>query len=87
MLPLGDFSNGKNVVQTEKDAKKIFPKEFGMIFITDYNGTERETPLQGGWNLGKRTLFTKNNWRKPCYMAFIIEQKIPTRKLGFFVLV
>ena len=27
------FSNGKNVVQTEKDAKRLFPKNFGINFI------------------------------------------------------
>ena len=27
------FSNGKNVVQTEKDAKRLFPKELWNSFI------------------------------------------------------
>jgi endonuclease-3 len=31
-----NLTNGKNVVQTEKDAKRIFPRKFGMTYTSNY---------------------------------------------------
>jgi hypothetical protein len=39
------------VVQTEKDAKRIFPKKYGMIYTTNYM-VWKNIPCRG-WDLEK----------------------------------
>ncbi|MEZ4797771.1 MAG: endonuclease III [Flavobacteriaceae bacterium] len=58
-----NLSNGKNVVQTEKDAKRIFPKELwnGLHLQIIWYG--REYSPARGWNLEK-DIITKTIGRK-----------------------
>ena len=48
-----NFSNGKNVVQTEKDAKRIFPKELWNILHLQIIWYGREYSPARGWDLEK----------------------------------
>ena len=44
-----NLSNGKNVKQTEKDAKRLFQNRFGMIFTCKLSGMEENiVPLEDG---------------------------------------
>jgi len=47
------FSNGKNVVQTEKDAKQLFPKELWNDLHLQIIWYGREYSPARGWNLEK----------------------------------
>ncbi|MFH4969085.1 endonuclease III [Gaetbulibacter sp. M240] len=47
------FSNGKNVVQTEKDAKRLFPKELWNDLHLQIIWYGREYSPARGWNLEK----------------------------------
>ncbi|WP_420601355.1 endonuclease III domain-containing protein [Flagellimonas sp.] len=47
------FSNGKNVVQTEKDAKRLFPKEVWNKLHLQIIWYGREYSPARGWNLEK----------------------------------
>ena len=47
------FSNGKNVVQTEKDAKQLFPKELWNDLHLQLIWYGREYSPARGWNLEK----------------------------------
>ncbi len=47
------FSNGKNVVQTEKDAKRLFPKEIWNNLHLQMIWYGREYSPARGWNLEK----------------------------------
>ena len=58
-----NLSNGKNVVQTEKDAKRLFPKEFGIIYILQIIWYGREYSPARGWDLEK-DIITKTIGRK-----------------------
>ncbi|WP_273567053.1 endonuclease III domain-containing protein [Maribacter halichondriae] len=57
------FSNGKNVVQTEKDAKRIFPKELWNDLHLQIIWYGREYSLARGWDLDK-DIITKTIGRK-----------------------
>ena len=45
-LMYGGFSNGKNVVQTEKDAKRLFPKALLIKCIFKSYFTEEYSPAR-----------------------------------------
>ncbi len=57
------FSNGKNVVQTEKDAKRIFPKELWNDLHLQIIWYGREYSPARGWKLDK-DIITKTIGRK-----------------------
>ena len=57
------FSNGKNVVQTEKDAKRLFPKELWNDLHLQIIWYGRQYSPARGWNLDK-DLITKTIGRK-----------------------
>lgn len=58
-----NFSNGKNVVQTEKDAKRLFPKDLWNILHLQIIYYGREYSPARGWNLEK-DIITKKIGRK-----------------------
>lgn len=57
------FSNGKNVVQTEKDAKRLFPEELWNSLHVQIIWYGREYSPARGWNLNK-DIITKTIGRK-----------------------
>jgi len=57
------FSNGKNVVQTEKDAKRLFPKEIWNDLHLQIIWYGREYSPARGWDLEK-DIITKTVGRK-----------------------
>jgi endonuclease-3 len=57
------FSNGKNVVQTEKDAKRLFPKELWNDLHLQIIWYGREYSPARGWDIDK-DLITKTIVRK-----------------------
>jgi len=57
------FSNGKNVVQTEKDAKRLFPKELWNNLHLQIIWYGREYCQARGWNL-ENDVITKTIGRK-----------------------
>jgi endonuclease-3 len=57
------FSNGKNVVQTEKDAKRLFPKELWNDLHLQIIWYGREYSPARGWDIDK-DLITKTIGRK-----------------------
>lgn len=58
-----NFSNGKNVVQTEKDAKRIFPKELWNELHLQIIWYGREYSPARGWDLEK-DIITRTIGRK-----------------------
>lgn len=58
-----NFSNGKNVQQTEKDAKRLFPKEIWNILHLQMIWYGREYSPARGWNLD-RDVITRTIGRK-----------------------
>lgn len=58
-----NFSNGKNVVQTEKDARRLFPKELWNELHLQIIWYGREFSPARGWNLEK-DIITKTIGRK-----------------------
>lgn len=58
-----NFSNGKNVLQTEKDAKRLFPKELWNKLHLQIIYYGREYSPARGWNLEKDVI-TKSIGRK-----------------------
>lgn len=58
-----NFSNGKSVVQTEKDAKRLFPKELWNKLHLQIIWYGREFSPARGWNLEK-DIITKTIGRK-----------------------
>lgn len=63
------FSNGKNVVQTERDAKRLFPKEIWNDLHLQIIWYGREYSPARGWNLEK-DIITKKIGRKPVLQAY-----------------
>ena len=63
------FSNGKNVVQTERDAKRLFPKEKWNDLHLQIIWYGREYSPARGWNLDK-DLITKTIGRKSVLKAY-----------------
>jgi len=63
------FTNGKNVVQTEKDAKRLFPKELWNDLHLQIIWYGREYSPARGWNLEK-DIITKTIGRKTVLRAY-----------------
>ncbi|NCT18115.1 MAG: endonuclease III [Flavobacteriia bacterium] len=63
------FSNGKNVVQTEKDAKRLFPKKLWNILHLQIIWYGRQYSPARGWNLEK-DIITKTIGRKSVLEAY-----------------
>ena len=57
------FTNGKNVVQTEKDAKRLFPKEIWNDLHLQIIWYGREYSPARGWDL-KKDIITRTIGRK-----------------------
>jgi len=68
------FTNGKNVVQTEKDAKRLFPKELWNDLHLQIIWYGREYSPARGWDLEK-DIITKTIGRKT-----VIEEYYKTKK-------
>ncbi len=63
------FSNGKNVVQTEKDAKRLFERKLWNKLHLQMIWYGREYSPARGWNLEK-DIITKTIGRKPIISAY-----------------
>jgi endonuclease-3 len=63
------FSNGKNVVQTEKDAKRLFPEELWNDLHLQIIWYGREYSPARGWDLEKDAI-TRNIGRKSVLKKF-----------------
>jgi len=68
------FSSGKNVVQTEKDAKRIFPKEIWNDLHLQIIWYGREYSPARGWDLEK-DIITKTIGRKTVLNAYHNNKK------------
>ncbi|WP_425237293.1 endonuclease III domain-containing protein [Ulvibacterium sp.] len=68
------FSNGKNVVQTEKDAKRLFPKELWNNLHLQIIWYGRDYSPARGWNLEKDVI-TRTIGRKK-----VLEEYYKTKK-------
>jgi endonuclease-3 len=68
------FTNGKNVVQTEKDAKRLFPKEIWNDLHLQIIWYGREYSPARGWDLEK-DLITKTIGRKKVLNAYYKNKK------------
>jgi len=63
------FTNGKNVVQTEKDAKRLFPRDLWNDLHLQIIWYGREYSPARGWNLDK-DIITKTIGRKTVLKAY-----------------
>ncbi len=68
------FSNGKNVVQTEKDAKRLFPKELWNKLHLQIIYYGREYSPARGWNLEK-DIITNTIGRKSVIADYMKSKK------------
>ena len=68
------FSNGKNVVQTEKDAKRLFPKSLWNRLHLQIIWYGREYSPARGWNLEK-DIITRTIGRKSVLQAYHKHKK------------
>ena len=68
------FSNGKNVVQTEKDAKRLFPKELWNDLHLQIIWYGREYSPARGWDLEK-DIITKKIGRKKVLQEYYKNKK------------
>ena len=68
------LSNGKNVVQTEKDVKRLFPRELWNILHLQIIWYGREYCPARGWNLEKDVI-TKKIGRKSVLDAYYKAKK------------
>ncbi len=68
------FTNGKNVVQTEKDAKKIFPKDLWNRLHLQIIWYGRQYSPARGWDLDK-DIITKTIGRKSVIKEYLKKQK------------
>ncbi|MEM7380062.1 MAG: endonuclease III [Bacteroidota bacterium] len=68
------FSNGKNVVQTEKDAKRLFPKELWNTLHLQIIWYGREYSPARGWDLEK-DIITKTIGRKTVIAEYYRNKK------------
>ncbi|KJJ39224.1 endonuclease III domain-containing protein [Aequorivita vladivostokensis] len=64
------FSNGKNVVQTEKDAKRLFPKDLWNILHLQIIWYGRQYSPARGWDLEK-DIITKTIGRKSVIKEYL----------------
>ena len=69
-----NLSNGKNVVQTENDAKRLFPKELWNALHLQIIWYGREYSPARGWNLDK-DIITKTIGRKSVINAYYSKKK------------
>lgn len=74
------LSNGKNVVQTEKDAKSIFPKEIWNKLHVQIIYYGREYSQARGWDLNK-DIITKTIGRPAVIREWL--KKNPTKEITF----
>jgi endonuclease-3 len=72
-----NLSNGKNVVQTEKDAKRLFPKETWNDLHLQMIWYGREYCQARGWNLEK-DIITQTIGRKSVLEEY--DKKTPVKK-------
>ena len=70
-----NFSNGKNVVQTEKDAKRLFPKNLWNDLHLEIIWYGREYSPARGWNLEK-DIITKTIGRKSVLAEYYKIKKL-----------
>ena len=68
------FTNGKNVVQTEKDAKRLFPKELWNDLHLQIIWYGREYSPARGWDMGK-DIITKTIGRKTVLNDYYKKKK------------
>ena len=68
------MSNGKNVVQTEKDAKRIFPEHLWNKLHLQIIWYSREYSPARGWDLDK-DIITKTIGRKSVITAYYTKKK------------
>lgn len=68
------FSSGKNVVQTEKDAKRLFPKELWNSLHLQIIWYGREYSPARGWDLEKDVI-TKTIGRKSVIREYLKRKK------------
>lgn len=68
------FSNGKNVVQTEKDAKRLFPKNLWNDLHLQIIWYGREYSPARGWDLD-RDIITKTIGRKTVIQEYLKAKK------------
>ncbi|NAS13495.1 endonuclease III domain-containing protein [Poritiphilus flavus] len=68
------FSSGKNVVQTEKDAKRLFPKELWNTLHLQIIWYGREYSPARGWDLDK-DIITKTIGRKTVIAEYYRNKK------------
>ena len=68
------FSNGKNVVQTERDAKRLFPKELWNNLHLQIIWYGREYSPARGWNL-ENDIMTSTIGRKTVLNAYYKNKK------------
>ncbi|MCM4158991.1 endonuclease III [Antarcticibacterium flavum] len=69
-----NFSNGKNVVQTEKDAKRLFPKDLWNILHLQIIWYGRQYSPARGWDLEK-DIITKTIGRKSVIKEYYSKKK------------
>ncbi len=69
-----NFSNGKNVVQTEKDAKRLFPKDLWNILHLQIIWYGRQYSPARGWDLDK-DIITKSIGRKSVIKNYLSKRK------------
>jgi endonuclease-3 len=69
-----NLTNGKNVVQTEKDAKRLFPKELWNDLHLQIIWYGREYSPARGWDLDK-DIITKTIGRKPVLDEYYKKKK------------
>ncbi|UJH91536.1 endonuclease III [Antarcticibacterium sp. 1MA-6-2] len=69
-----NLSNGKNVVQTEKDAKRIFPKDLWNILHLQIIWYGRQYSPARGWDLEK-DIITKTIGRKSVLEEYYQKKK------------
>jgi endonuclease-3 len=68
------FTNGKNVVQTEKDAKRLFPEDLWNILHLQIIWYGRQYSPARGWNLEKDVI-TKTIGRKTVINDYLNKKK------------
>jgi endonuclease-3 len=69
-----NLSNGKNVIQTEKDAKRLFPEELWNDLHLQIIWYGREYSPARGWNLDN-DIITKTIGRKSVIKDYYSKKK------------
>lgn len=69
-----NFSNGKNVVQTERDAKRLFPEELWNILHLQMIWYGRQYSPARGWDLDK-DIITREIGRKSVIREYLKQKK------------